>query len=35
MCNASLEKAINIVFKIGINIMLLNEKSSVNLAKNC
>ena len=35
MYNASLEKAINIIFKIDINITLLNEKSLVNLAKNC
>ena len=33
MYNASLEKAINIYFKNFINIMLLNEKSSMNLAK--
>lgn len=35
MLLASLEKAINIVFKIDINIMLLNEKSLAFLVKNC
>ena len=35
MLLASLEKAINIIFKTDINIMFLNEKSLVFLVKNC
>lgn len=35
MYNASLEKAINIIFKIDINITIFSQICLVNLAKNC